>query len=118
MNFQALYINSSNEYDHKVLTKMLCSNDFRVEFTSCALKAHNDCKIAYENALLKGLDYWVSCDDSLGLAFIFDFDNNTFKLKIQNSRDKDMRIKHGSNANFTYEFFGQWLEFKYNLLGA
>ena len=115
MNFEAIYINSSNEYDHKVLKNMLSHNGFRKEFTRCALKAYNDCKIAYKNALLKGLDYLVSCDDSLVLAFIFDFDNKTFKLKIENSRDKDMRIKHGPNADFTYEFFGQWLEFKYNL---
>lgn len=118
MNFQAIYINSSNEYDHKVLRNMLYSNDFKVEFYEVLLKAYNDCKIAYNNVLLKGLDYWISCDDSLGLAFIFDFDNNTFKLKIENFRDHDMRLKHGKNADFTYEFFGQWLEFEYNLLGA
>ena len=116
MNFQAIDINNSNEYNHKVLTNMLSSNDFNREFTRCVLKAYEDYSVAYK--MLNGNELLISCDDSLVLAFIFDIDNSTFKLKIQNSRDKDIRIKHGSNANFTYEFFGQWLEFKYKLIGA
>ena len=116
MNFEAIYINNSNEYDHKILRNMLYCNDFRVEFARCLLKAHDDYIAAYK--LLEGNEMLISCDDSLVLTFIFDIENSTFKLKIQNSRDENMRIKHGANANFTYEFFGQWLEFKYNLLGA
>lgn len=112
MNFEAIYINNSNEYDHKLLNKMLCNNDFRLEFTRCVLKAYEDFSVAYK--LLKGNELLIYCDNLI-LAFIFDIDNNKFKLKISNCRDQNMRIRQVKNADFTYEFFRQWLYFKFNL---